>query len=235
VEKNRVEADLSAVASAKAEPKDVFLHLLSIIALYVSVGSLIALLFQYVNVLLPDPLSGGGYYRLQSAFSSIRWSIASLIVIFPVYVWASRVLHKSYVAMPERSNFKIRKWLVYLTLFAAALFIIGDLMALIFNFLEGELTIRFLLKVFTILIVAASVFWYYWLDLKSKAPHKVFAYATSTILLVAVIAGFFIVGSPQEGRLRRFDEQRVQNLQFLQSEIVSFWINKERLPKSLLL
>ncbi len=50
---------------------------------------------------------------------------------------------------------------------------------------------------------------------------------------LAVIGGFFIIGSPQRSRLRRFDERRVQDLQIMQSEIVNYWRMKNRLPESL--
>lgn len=53
------------------------------------------------------------------------------------------------------------------------------------------------------------------------------------MVAAAIIAGFFIVGSPQEERLRRFDAQRIQDLQFLQSEIVFYWQNKNTLPGNL--
>src|SRR3990167_9369792 len=86
--------DLSAEARrTKAEPKDVFIHILAIIALYASAAAFLVMLFQYINVLIPDFLTRG-YYQLQSYYSSIRWSISSLIVIFPVYVWAVYYLNK---------------------------------------------------------------------------------------------------------------------------------------------
>ncbi|MDP3994071.1 MAG: hypothetical protein U1C57_00945 [Candidatus Doudnabacteria bacterium] len=62
---------------------------------------------------------------------------------------------------------------------------------------------------------------------------KFFVYTIIAVVAAAVIAGFFVVGSPQEERLRRFDEMRVQNLQFIQSEIIYFWQNKNHLPASL--
>ncbi|MDP3762802.1 MAG: DUF5671 domain-containing protein, partial [bacterium] len=141
---------------AQAGPKDIFLHLLSIVALYVSAGSFIALIFQYIDVYFPDPVADG-YYSLQSAYSGIRWSVAILIVVFPVYVWASWFLGKMYQILPERRELKIRKWLLYFTLFAAALIIIGDLVSLIYNFLQGELTARFLLKILAVGVLAAAV------------------------------------------------------------------------------
>lgn len=62
---------------------------------------------------------------------------------------------------------------------------------------------------------------------------RYFVYTIIGIVAATVIAGFFIVGSPKEERLRRFDQQRVEHLQFLQSEIVNYWMNKELLPKNL--
>ena len=147
-------------------PKDVFLHLLSIAALYTSAGSFIALVFQYINIYLPDPLSGD--YYLSGVYSTIRWSISSLIVVFPVYIWSMWYLSKLYKKSPDKKDLRIRKWLVYFTLFAAGLIIIGDLVALINNLLSGELTIRFLFKVLTILFVTGSVFGYYLWDIKSN-------------------------------------------------------------------
>lgn len=150
----------------KTSPKDVFLHLLAIVTLYTSAISFLVLIFQYVNVLLPDPISPDGFYHLSSAYSRIRWSISSLIVVFPVYILTTWYLNKSYAAVPSKSNLRIRKWLIYFTLFAAALIIIGDLVTLINNLLGGELTLRFILKVASVFFVAASVFTYYFWELK---------------------------------------------------------------------
>lgn len=233
-----IKTDLSAEArKAKAEPKDVFLHLLAIIALYASATAILVMLFQYINILIPDLLARG-YYQLQSYYSSIRWSISSLIVIFPVYVWAVYYLNSIYSREPEKRNLRIRKWLLNFTVFAAALIIIGDLVTLIYNFLGGDITARFALKIAAVFFVAASVFFYYFWELKnwnkiSEMAKKVFIYAIIAIVALAVAAGFFIVGSPQQERLRRFDDQRVSDLQIIQGQIIYYWQNKEKLPQVL--
>ena len=216
----------------KAGPKDVFLQLLNIIALYVSAGMFINLIFSYINIWLPDAVSDN-YYTLLAARSSVRWAIASLIVVFPVYIWATWFLNKGYAALPEKREMKIRKWLLYFTLFLAGIIIIGDLVTLIYNLLQGELTTRFSLKILEVVAVAGGIFGYYILDIKNRAPHKIFAYAASLIMLAAIIAGFFLVGSPKEERARKFDDQRVQHIQLLQSEIINYWVKKAALPKSL--
>jgi hypothetical protein len=149
----------------KVSPRDVFMHLLAIIALYVSAGSFIALLFQYINIVFPDILEYSQYAR-ESALGIIRWSIASLVIIFPLYAVATHTLNKEYKREPEKRNLKIRKWLTYFTLFAAAVIIVGDLVTLIYSLLSGGLTTQFILKVLAVLFVAVSVFYYYFWDLK---------------------------------------------------------------------
>src|SRR3989338_1759719 len=217
----------------KTGPKDVFLHLLSIIALYVSAGSFIALIFNYVNVWLQDAVSEN-YYSMLSAYSSIRWSLAILIVVFPVYAWSVWFLNKGYATIPEKREMKIRKWLLYFTLFAAGIIVIGDFVTLIYNFLQGELTLRFALKILTVFAVAGVVFGYYLQDLKRTAYSiKLMAYPVIALVAVSIIAGFFVAGSPKKERAIKFDDQRVGHLQMIQSDIVNFWIKKAALPKTL--
>ena len=218
----------------KVTPKDFFLHLLSIVALYVGAISFLVIIFQYVNLAFPDLLEQGYYFNSDGAYRAIRWAIASLIVIFPVYVFTTRFLNGEYAKEPEKRELRVRKWLLYFTLFVAALTIIGDLVRLIFNFLEGEITVRFLLKVLAVLFVAGSVFYYYLQDLrKNTSKTKPFVCVVIGVVAAAVIAGFFVVGSPQKERLLRFDNRRVSDLQYLQSEILYFWQSKTRLPETL--
>src|SRR3989344_9353400 len=123
-------------------PRDVFLYLLSIISLVATAVSLGVLLFQYINVYFPDVIVDP-YFSPSNYYSQIRSALAALVVFFPVYFWVSRFLRKDIEENPEKRDLKIRKWLLYLTVFVAALVVIGDLVVLINTFLEGELTIRF--------------------------------------------------------------------------------------------
>lgn len=219
----------------KTLPKDFFLHLLSIVALYASSISFLVFAFQCVNVFFPDVLQGG-YYNSLSSYESMRWAIAMLIVFFPTYIGTSVFLNKEYIKEPEKKNLRVRKWLLHFTLFVAALIILGDLVALILNFMRGELTVRFLLKVLSVFFVAGSVFGYYIWELKNSEFSKrirVFIYAMCAIVLATVVCGFIIAGSPKEERARRFDERRVSDLQMIQSEIVEYWRNKQALPELL--
>lgn len=219
--------------NTKNSPKDFFLHLLAIIALYMSAASLMTLLFQYINVLFPDPLA---YVSYTSITGFIRYAMATLIIIFPVYIFVSKMLNGEYAVMPEKREYKLRKWLVYFTLFVAGITIITDLVVLIYNFLGGDMTIRFALKILVVLLVAGVIFWYYQKDLKnaiSQKQVKILACGVSLFILVSIVAGFFTAGSPMKARLYNFDERKVSDLQSIQYEIMNTWQRKQVLPNNL--
>ena len=92
------------------------MYLLSSVALYLTVLSGITLLFQYINAGFPDPVSPN--YGLAG---QVRWFVAMLIVVFPVFLWTARTLRKERDEVPEKGEIKVRKWLVYLTIFAVLL------------------------------------------------------------------------------------------------------------------
>ncbi|MBI3816938.1 hypothetical protein HY285_05360 [Candidatus Peregrinibacteria bacterium] len=54
-----------------------------------------------------------------------------------------------------------------------------------------------------------------------KNSHRSFGIAATIIVLVALVWGFAVVGSPFTGRLERFDERRLQDLQIINSEILA--------------
>lgn len=217
----------------KSTPKDVFLHLLAIVTLYASVISFIALLWQFVNAWLPDPLN----YYYTSVVNSIRWSASVLVVMFPVYVLVTWLVNRDFAVNPARREIKVRKWLVYLTLFISALTVIIDVVTLVYNLLGGEVTLRFFLKVSVVLITAAAVFAYYLWDLRERSSSKnlkALAWGVSIVVLAAVIGGFFVVGSPAKQRALNFDSRRVSDLQMIQSQAVNYWQQKGTLAPGLL-
>jgi predicted DNA-binding protein with PD1-like motif len=151
----------------RTSPKDFFINLLSMAALYMSAGSFIALVFQYINIFFPDALEVRGYGNpLQGAYSIIRFAVSTLIVSFPIYLTTLWFMGKEYITLPEKRNLRIRKWLIYFTLFLTALIIMGDLIALVNTFLGGEITMRFVLKVLTVFAVTGSIFTYYLSDVR---------------------------------------------------------------------
>ncbi len=62
---------------------------------------------------------------------------------------------------------------------------------------------------------------------------KIFIYGIIGIVAVAVIAGFFVVGSPMTARIRQFDERRESDLSSIQGNITYYWQSKQKLPEAL--
>ena len=221
--------------AVKLTPKDFFLNVAAMAALYVSVISFIALLFQYIDTLFPKDING-----FQDPYSSgISFARAALIIVFPAYIFFTRVLNEDIRKNPEKRDLGIHKWLIFITLFIAGITIVVDLIILLHTFFSGqELTVGFLLKVFVVLIILGGVFWYYAQSLKGiwqreEKLSKAIGGVVAVLVLVSIISGFFIMGSPHSNRLVRIDFEKVQDLQSIQWQIVRFWQEKEVLPQTL--
>ena len=217
----------------RTTPKDVFLQLLMMVMLYICVISLISISFSYIDYWRPDPLS----YYLEGTLNSIMRSSSMLIVAFPLLLVLGWFIQKDFRKTPKKHGLKFRKWLVYLTLFVSAITIVIDLIQLVYRFYSGDLTLPFSLKVVSVLILAGAVFSYYIWDVqsepfKSKIPSRV-AWTSVAIILMMIMLGFFIVGSPAKQRQMRMDQQKINDLSMLQNEIINYWQLKGVLPATL--
>ncbi len=143
--------------------RETFMYLLLFVCLYISAFNFGALVFNFINRWIPDLQNYG-----MTDVTAVRMSVASLIVAFPLYLGLTSIMTRAITRDSEKKSSKIRKWLTYLTLFVAAGVIIGDLITLLFNLLGGELTLRFLLKVLTVFIIAGMIFGYYLWDLRKE-------------------------------------------------------------------
>ena len=137
--------------------QEAFVYLVLFTTLYVTCYQLGSLLFDLINLALPDPAELSTEYRRQS----IRWSVSSLVVAFPVFLYMTWLTARMIRTDPTKRASRIRRNLTYLTLFIASCVLIGDVTALVYNVLGGELTLRFLLKVVVAAVIAGAVFGYY--------------------------------------------------------------------------
>ncbi len=225
---------------------EIFVNFLSFLLLGIIATSVGFLYFQIINKYFPDILSATyGNYQLNSANSSIiRYSIASLIVGFPVYIWAMWFWFKSFKSAgggSKKIESRLSKWLTYIILLVASGMIIGDLITVIYNFLQGEYGARFLLKALVILLIAGLMFSFYFLErkkiqYKKEVSPKFFLSLlifSSVLIVLAIILGFIVGGTPMEARIKKFDLQRSDDLQQLSLCISNFAYENEHLPKSL--
>ncbi|MBI2577755.1 MAG: hypothetical protein HYV77_02830 [Candidatus Wildermuthbacteria bacterium] len=150
------------------QAKEAFLYLISFITLYITAFSFGALVFSFIDRIFPDALS----YSYRGGLAGIRFALASIVIAFPVYLFVQWRLAAAAAKDPERRESKVRKWLSYLTLVIAAGIIIGDLIALVAGLLGGEPTVRFFLKILTVLAITGSIFGYYLWDLQKEEKER---------------------------------------------------------------
>ena len=146
--------------------REAFLYLLLFATLYLSAWQLGSLLFNLVDHAFPDAVLDG--YRTSRLGDSMRWSIASLLIAFPVFAWVARLLAGEVACDPAGRLSLVRRWLTYLTLFIAAAVLIGDMTVLVYNVLGGDLTLRFGLKVLVVAVIAGAIFGWYLTDLRRE-------------------------------------------------------------------
>ncbi len=71
----------------------------------------------------------------------------------------------------------------------------------------------------------------YWLQFPDRA--RMVGWGAGALILLSVIAGFFIMGTPGQVRLYRFDDQKITDLQSIQWQLLNYWQSKGVLPESL--
>ena len=219
---------------AKVTPKDFFLWLGAMVALYVSVGSFVALLFEYI-----DRLFGPGFIGYDPYTGAMSFAIASLIVLFPLYIYLTRILNQDMRKHPEKKELWVRRWLVFLTVFGAGAAMVIDVVVLLYTFLSGsEITAAFILKVLTVLVIFGAIFYYYVEMIRgtwdrNEKRSRIIGIVVALIVFASIVGGFFIMGSPQTQRELRDDRQRVSDLQNLEFRIQDYYRDKQELPETL--
>lgn len=220
--------------NSKTSAKDFFLHLGAIVALYTVSVSFLNVIFKIINKSFPEVTQniyawGGG--------SEISFPVATLIIFFPIFILLSYLVYKTYAIDPLKKEIAIRRWLVYITLFVAGVALAGDLVTVLYKFLDGQdLTVAFLLKALAVILVAGGVFGFYLQDIRDKistSGRKLWTVCVSVIVLLCIILGFGVLGSPRSQRLIRYDNQKISDLQNVQWQVISYWQTNGALPKSL--
>lgn len=218
----------------KVTPKDFFLWIGAMAALYGSVVSFIALLFEYIDYAFPDVLQN----YVDPYSGTIRFAIASLVVLFPTFLILMRLIRRNIERDPTRAEIWVRRWVLYLTLFVAGITLIIDLITLINTYLGGDVTTRFVLKVLVVFLVVGGGFlhflsdlWGYWVRYPRRA--RMVGYGAALAIVLSIGAGFFIIGSPTSQRLFRIDEQKISDLQTIQWQVVNYYQQKQELPGEL--
>ncbi len=217
-------------------PKALFWFLTLFFALDVVAPALGGMWFQFINKWLPINVG-----QAPGSFSqeAIKMEIASLIVAAPVFYLMCHLIRKALRKGSMAADNKVRLWITYIILFLVVAISAGDLIRTVFALLNGDYTVRFLLKALVILIIAAYIFCYYWPEARSKTAlvgskrPKIMGLAALAAIVVSVVAAFFLIDTPAVSRVKAFDRARAQKLQEIKYTIDNYYYEYKKLPASL--
>lgn len=215
--------------------RDLFFYLLLFFTLALSALSAGGILFQIINHYWPDAVVNYGPVVQNS---SLQWWLACFLVTAPVFLWVSWKLAKDLSAGFTSLDSTVRRVIIYLAMFLASAVIIGDIIGLVFNFVSGQLTVRFILKVLVILAIGGWINFYYWSEVKNLKliPARWQAYAFMVLGFILLVSGFILSGNPFEQQKLVRDQKRINDLQQIYYSVQNYYEFSESsvLPDSLL-
>ena len=217
--------------------KFTFFYMLSLVALVFMAISSGMIIFQIINKTIVDILK-----EYQGRFSSeqLKFAISALIISAPIfYITASQIYKNLFSGVLDKDS-AVRRWLTYLILFASSVTMIGWLIGTVNSFLDGDLTMKFVLKSITAIGIAAAVFTFYLYDIKrdqvkGKKDLTIRLYFYGSLIIVAAIfiSSLFIVESPQATRDRKIDNAVINNFQSIDSAVNQYYRDYEKIPANL--
>lgn len=228
--KNTMQSD------TKNKALDILVYLGIAIALIASVTNILEILFTAVDLKFRDMFSETLY--VDATQSDVRFAIASLVIMFPIYIGLSSYTAKNIEKYLYKQDISVRKIMIYCTLFVAVLTLIGTLVSVIYTYLGGELSLRFELKALCVFAVALALFGYYYYALTRDYSKKTFIPTTVTIIttlfvISSIVWSVSIIGTPTQMRAKKIDSTRLSDISRIQQEILNRIQTTDKLPLTL--
>jgi len=227
----------NASINKNSSAKYAFFYMLSLVSLVFTAISVGIIIFQIINKNIEDPLS-----QWSGSFDSgaLKFAISALLVAAPIFYATSRQIFKSLFSGKLDKEAGVRRWLTYFIIFVTSVVMIGWMIGIINMFLGGELTLKFILKALTAIMIAAAVFSFYLYDIKrkevsGKKDKAVTAYFYGSLIIIVGVftSSLFIVESPKETRNRKTDEAVINNFSEIDSAMKNYYLEYEKLPENL--
>jgi len=214
--------------------KFAFYYMLSLVTLFIMSLSLGNILFEVINKFFPDITRTIYYYNN----SGLKGSISGILISTPIFYFIMSKIYKSLKVGELKKDSEVRRWLTYFILFISSVVVIGSLIQILNNFLDGAFTMNFILKTLTVLSIASLIFGFYFNDIKredfkSDKVNKIFFFVSLIIMTSAFIASFFLIESPTEARNRKLDEKIIQDFDAMRYAIDSYYSKNKTLPQNL--
>ncbi len=204
------------------------IHFLSLAAVALS---LTQISFTAAEKWIPDLLVDNAW-RSRSMIESTRYALSVLIVIMPLYFVVTRRSQKT-------MNSWIQKFMAGAVLLTSGIVALSTLAVLVYNFISGEIGLRFSVQLAVVLLISGGIAAYYQLHFREKVAKlallkKLYLIKVVALTVVAIIVGFMVTGGPQGARAERFDDKRLSDLSIMQWQIQSYFEQNKAMPKKLL-
>ncbi len=208
------------------------------ITLITSIVALVSIIFSAIDKKFVDVLKQTYYGYQDTVNDDVRVAVSIILVAYPMYLLLAYYRANYLKANPARRNISAMKYVNYIILAVASLFILGSLATTIYEYLGGELGVAFAYKLLTVVIIAAILIVYNYFtlkrnyDTKSNIPN-ILAVISLIAVISAVVYSISILGSPAEVRKTKFDEKRLTDLSNIQNEILNYWTRNKILPANI--
>lgn len=216
-------------------PKFAFYYLLSLVALIFTAVSSAIIIFQIIDKNVSDALVD----RVYANDGALRFGISALFISAPIFFMMLKFINKGLRKNELEKDSSLRRWLTYFILFVSAVIILGSLIGILNSFLSGEMTLKFVLKALTILLISAIVFSYYFYDIKRENMEKkdktlkIFSWTSIALVCVIFVSALFFVESPKTARMKRLDQMVLNRVYSLESAVNSYYDLNKKLPENI--
>lgn len=146
---------------------DAFEHLLLFVSLYLMALAITFILHYLVDKWLPG-VATNGYGGAMATWQqgTLRIFLSILIISVPLFSFLFLDITKRTILNPSIRNLRERKLLIYLTLFGTFLFIFINSITAVYNLLNGNVTLNFIVRLLVTLTVNGIIFAYYLTQVK---------------------------------------------------------------------
>jgi hypothetical protein len=222
--------------------RDLILSILAYGVLYWFVGSLVWLTFAVINYAVPDPLMQSyNYYGDIVDYAVSPDLLAATLVSAIAAIVLMRLARKSRATESESKNARLlARVLLYGTLAVVFVVLAGDLVYALRGFFAADLPMNAALKALAVAVYSLLAGWYLLglrpgADVANSALRGKVTGTVAAIVTLALVIGGGLANNRDGASLRdlRLDARRVQDLQQIQSSVISHWDVETGGPDSL--
>lgn len=142
--------------SAYVSAREGLLYGLLFISLGVVSAYIVMLGFGIIDQVIPDP-----YETYAADGGWLRWPIATLIAFLPLFLYLNHQANRRGADDALRKRSLVRRWVASVTMLVALLALLGDVVTVVYVFLGGDLSARFVAKAVLVAIMGGLVLAYY--------------------------------------------------------------------------